>query len=82
MNFLRLLDALPIQQQDYVVRIFDVVKEVKADFAGALASDEVRIESFFPAVEIRNLVADQNVHHESASTFHSSHPRYEIRGRM
>ena len=39
---------------------------------------EVCIEGFFPAVVVRDFVADQYVNHENASKSYASLPRYEI----
>src|SRR5664280_3493610 len=78
----RLLDAFPIQKQNDFARIVNRMKNAARGFAGMLAKVEVRIERLLPAAVIRHLVADQDMHHESASQIESSLSGYEISGRM
>ena len=61
----RRIGALPIEQQEEVVRVIHIVEDTKADFPRSFPGDDMRIEGFFPAIEIRNLVTDQNVNHKS-----------------
>src|ERR1039457_284769 len=63
----RPLDALPIEEEDHVAGIVNGMKNTERGFTSVLARSEVRIERLLPAVVVRNLVADQDMHHESAS---------------
>src|SRR5579863_1477668 len=67
--------AVPVQQQEQVVRVVGVVEESEPGLAGALALGQVGVECLLPAAVVRNLVADENVHHDSASQWFLL-PRY------
>jgi hypothetical protein len=61
----RLLEAVPIVEHDDISGITDIMKNAEPGFTGMLAEVEVRIECLLPTAVIRNLVADQNMNHES-----------------
>ena len=73
----RLIGTRPIQQQENVVRIFQVVENMKAYLSRTLTGDDMLIESFLPAVEIRYLVTDQDMNHQSV--LHISNVSSKIR---
>src|SRR5215469_10658091 len=60
-----LLGALPVQQDKYFARVVCIVIQVEPHLAGALAHTEMRVEGFLPLRIIRNLVADENMHHDA-----------------